>query len=168
MSYGVLGSTGFGATGGPAWYQVWSAGEGLGNWAGWLWADAAAAQRVANACAARAVIRTGSGQLVPRKKYKRPAYCYTDAAFITCDGSYSHGCRPADKGIEKLRPECLGYRAVIRTTSGQLVPSSATGGAAWYQVWNVGEGASLSHHSTQWAGWLWADAAAAQRVGRAC
>jgi hypothetical protein len=59
MSYGALGSTGFGATGGPAWYQVWSPGN---KWAGWLWADAAAALRVANTCAS--VIRTASGHLV--------------------------------------------------------------------------------------------------------
>ncbi len=90
MSYGALGSTGFGAAGGPAWYQVWSAGN---QWAGWLWADAAAAQRVANDY--RAVIRTASGQLVP-KKYKKPAYCNTSAGFVT-DGD----------GIERIRPECL-------------------------------------------------------------
>ncbi len=68
MSYGALGSTGFGAAGGPAWYQVWSAGN---KWAGWLWADAAAAQRVANT--SDSVIRTASGQQVGRPYHCKPS-----------------------------------------------------------------------------------------------
>ncbi len=84
MSYGALGSTGFGAAGGPAWYQVW----GARGWIGWLWADAAAALRLAKL--SDATIRTASGQRVGR-----PAYCKGPGAF-----------RTDAHGIESLKPEC--------------------------------------------------------------
>ena len=83
--YGALGSTGLGATGGAAWYQVWGPGN---RWVGWLWADAASAFVLADT--SHSVVRTASGQQVGH-----PSYCKTADAFVT----------GAD-GIKRRRPEC--------------------------------------------------------------